>query len=318
MSDYRSKGLIAKAKKQLAASATPPWKLGFCHVGVSAAASILVTVVAYLCQTATSSADGLSALGTQAILETVELALSALVSALTTFWSVGFCAVALQLVRRQNPTCRTFLTGFYRWWSILWTVILQGLLAFLLIYGAMIVGMLVYVLTPASSAFWELAEQTAGLDTAAAILETLDDAALMDLMYSMLPFLLIPAALVMIPFFYFMRLSNFVLMDEPRCGAFRACWRSVRLAWGNFRKLIAMDLHYWWYHLLTALLAVVAYGDVILSVAGVTVAMDATVLSLLFYGVSILGQVLLFTWKKPQVMTSYALVYDHLKAQKQM
>lgn len=317
MSDYRSKDLIVKAKEQLAVSATPPAKLGFCHVGVSAAASILVTVVSYLCQVSTGSADGLNALGTQAILETAELVLSALVSVLTTFWSVGFCAVALQLARQQHPTCRTFLTGFYRWWSILWTAILQGLLAFLLIYAAMIVGSLIYALTPASSALWDLAEQSATLD-ATAILETLDDAALMELMYSMLPFLLIPAALVLIPFFYLMRLSNFVLMDAPRCGAFRACWRSVRLAWGNCRKLIAMDLHYWWYHLLAMLLAVTAYGDVILAAFGITVAVDATVLSLLFFGVSILGQVLLYSWKKPQVMTSYALVYDHLKAQKQL
>lgn len=313
MSEIRAKSIIAEAKQTLSTASYSPAKLSLIHIGISSIASVVVTVIAYLCQSAATD-GGLSNLGNQALLETIETVLPLLLNIFSIFWSMSFVSAALGLARGQDVRPSNLRAGFDRWGAIVRMYLVQGILYFTLMYGAIIVGSTIYSLSPASSKLMELMEQfqTADADVLMSMLESLDEATIMELLYSMLPFVLIPLALVMIPVAYRLRFSSYLLMDTPRSGAFASTFGSFRLTRKNWRHILALDLRFWWYYALEMLIALLAYGDILLPLLGIALPFDSTAASFVFYALALVAQMGLYTWKRPLVMSSYALLYDRI------
>lgn len=320
MSDFSPKGLVQEAKQAVSATTYSPRKLALLHTGITVAASLAVALLTYFLDAGIGNTGGLSGLGNRAALQTAQSILQLLVSVLSPFWAMGFVAAAIHLARRQEASPHTLTKGLRRWGPSLRMLILQCLIYFVVVMVAVQLGTTLYTLTPASNQLRALIEQieTADTDSLTILLESLDEATLLRLFLSMLPFILIPLGALLIPVAYRLRLAEYVLMDDPRCGALFAITASFRLTKGNCWKLFRLDLRYWWFYALEILVALLAYGDVLLPVLGVTLDLGAITASMIFYALALGGQLLLYTWKKPQVMTTYALFYDGLLPRQQV
>jgi uncharacterized membrane protein len=139
----------------------------------------------------------------------------------------------------------------------------------------------------------------------------LDQAVIMDIFWTMIPFILLPIALVLIFLSYRMRLAQYILLDHPRVGSIFALMCSFRMMKKQGWKLFWLDLRLGWYYVLNLLLAMLCYGELLLPLVGVS-AEGGMLLTFLFYALALVGQLGLYVWQKPQVMTAYALFYEAL------
>lgn len=320
MSDFNSKALVLEAKQAVADSTYSPKKLTLIHAGIAAGASLVIALLTYFLDAGIGNTGGLSGIGNRAILQTVQSVLQLLINVLSPFWAMGFIAAAVSLARRQQATVHTLAKGIRRWGPALRLLLLQSVLYFLVVMVAVQLGSTLYALTPASDQLSTLLDDLQGTDTGAVtdFLENLDEATLMHLMLGMLPFLLLPMIALLIPLVYRMRFAEYVLMDDPRCGAFFALMVSFRMTKGNCLKILKLDIRYWWFYALEVLVSLLAYGDILLPLLGVPLNMSTITASMVFYVLALGGQLLLYTWKKPQVFTTYALLYDSLLPKEQV
>ncbi len=318
MSEFCTKDLIREAKAAVADASYDPKKLALIHTGVAAAASLILALLTYFLDAGIGNTGGLSGMENRALLETVQSVLQMAVMILSPFWALGFVASALRLARRQRVDGRTLLTGLHRWGPALRLLLLQGLIYFAVAMAAVQIGSVIYSMTPASAQLESLLEQllaggTADADALAALMENLDSDVMMQILLGMLPFLLVPIALLLIPVAYRMRLAQYILMDEPGCGALYAIMMSFRMTKGNCLKLLKLDIRYWWYYGLEVLVSVLAFGDLLLQQMDLPLNVSESTLSVVFYVLTLGAQLALYAWKKPQLFTTYALFYDGLR-----
>lgn len=323
MSDFRPKNLISEAKDALSCASYNPKKLALLHTGIAAGVSLVVALLTYFLDIGIGNSGGLSGMSNRAMLETTQSVLQLLISVLSPFWVLGFIAAALSWAHRQQTTPRTLMSGLRRWGPALRMLILQGLIYFVVIFVAMQIGSVIYTMTPAAQELDALvgdlvAGGNADPDALTSLLENLDEATLMNILLGMLPFLLIPMVLLLIPVIYRLRLAQYVLMDQPQFGALYAILQSFRLTKGNCLNLFKLDIRYWWFYALEILVTVLAYGDILLPLLGVTLNMSTVTASIVFYVLTLGAQLALYTWKKPQIYTTYALFYDSLLPQEEV
>lgn len=312
-----TKSLMAEARQAVAEASYSPKKLTAIHAGISAAAALVVALLSYLLGTGIGDTGGLSGIGTRAALETAQSILELAVSVLSPFWALGFVAAALNMARRESTTPHTLLTGLHRWAPLLRLMLLEGVMVFGIMLLAMQVGSFLYTMTPFSNQLNELVEQliaSGATDTEALtqMLMDLDQEILMEIFWSILPFMVIPAAVVLIPLCYRLRLAQYILLDQPQAGAMFAMMLSFRLMKQQGWKLFGLDLRLWWFYGLEILVLALCYSDLLLELAGVPLGSNGVLLSFLFYALALACQVGLYVWKKPQVTTAYALFYDRL------
>lgn len=317
MSEFKPKSFISEARDAVSSASYCPKKLTLLHAGIASAASLVVALLTYLLGTGIGETGGLGGIGFRSALETAQSMLEIGVSILGPFWSLGFVAAALRLARRQQATPRTLLSGFRQWAPALRLLLLEGLIYFAVVLVAMQIGSFLYMMTPFSAQITALTEQlvaSGAVDSEALnqLIAALDYETLMSIFWSMLPFMAIPAVVVIIPLSYRLRLAEFVLMNEPQFGALYAILQSFRLMKKNCLRLLRLDLQFWWFYVLEILVQVLCYGDLILPLMGVELGMNGVLASFLFYALALVCQVGLYVWKKPQIITSYALFYDHL------
>lgn len=144
------------------------------------------------------------------------------------------------------------------------------------------------------------------------LLMGLDSQVLMQIFWSMAPFLFLPALIVMVLLSYRLRMAQFLLMERPEFGAVFAVVTSFRLTKKNCLRLFMLDLRFWWFYVLDMVVLVLCYGDLILPLMGVELGMNGVLASFLFYALALVCQIVLYMWQKPQIITSYALFYDDL------
>ena len=315
MSVSLQKQLLLDADDAVQTATYSPRKLVLIHTGVLAALNFLALALQFVLSGASEGVGGLSGLGTQAMLETAQVVLTFAVQILTPFWEFGLVLAALMLCRRQNPGPKALVSGFFRFGPVLRLMILEAVIYFAAVLVAAQVGSFVYMLSPASQPLVELTEQMmeAGSDAAMLeMLEALDDNVVKSLLMGMLPYMLIPALVIIIPLSYRLRLAQYVVMDEQRVGAFYALSQSLRLTRRRCLQLLRLDLRLWWYYALQVVVLAVCYGDMLLPLLGVTLDVSSEVASLAFYAVGLALQLGLHWWKMPQVMTAYAGFYDRL------
>lgn len=317
-----TKSLVKEAKQAVSAASYSPKKLTALHTGISAAASLLVALLTYLLSTSFGDATGLDGIGTHAVLETAQSLLELALSILAPFWALGFVAAALNLARRQQATPQMLLGGFRRWAPALRMLLLEGVIYFAIAFAAVQLGSFLYMMTPFAAPLNQLLAQLADAgtaDTAALtqLLLELDHRELMGIFWSMIPFMVLPALVVIIPVSYRLRLAQFILMDQPQVGALFAIVLSFRLMKNNCVKLLRLDLRFWWFYALEVLVQILCYGDLLLPLVGVELGMSGVLASFLFYALALVGQTGLYVWQKPQVFTSYALFYDGLLPKEQ-
>ena len=317
MSKFQPKQFITAGRQAVASASYDPKKLTLIHAGISAAAGFLVTLMSYLLSLGMDQVGGLSGMSYLAALETAQTILEVLISILGPFWALGFMACAVRWVRGADPTPGNLLTGLRRWGPALRMMLLQGFLyvGVMMLCGQ--IGSFVFMLTPAFAQLEALllplqnADLTQ-LDSVEQLLLSMDLDTLLHIAMTMIPFIFLPGLILVILLAYRMRLAPYILMDEPRCGAVFAVLLSFKMTKRHTLELFRLDLNFWWFYALEALIALLSYGELFLPLLGLELGISPVLASFIFYALALLCQVGLYVWQKPNVFAAYALFYDGL------
>ena len=307
--------LHREVERSLALSQYPHRRLVMLHSGVTIGLGLVVSLLGYLLDLGIAQTGGLGGIGTRTILETVQSILQLAHTALLPFWAIGYTFALLCWLGGEQPYPGDLLQGFRRFGPVLRLQILRGALLIGLGFLGAYIGSAVFLLTPGAETFYEIMQLMQQMSP-----QQLQDPqvlmqsqAYMDLTVMMTPYILVAAALMVIPFAYRLRFADYVLMDTPRGGGLYALLKSWHLTRKKCGMLLKLDLHFWWYHLAGLLIAAVAYGDVLLSMAGVNLGIDEVGAMFAFYIVALVLEFALHIWKKNQVFAVYGLAYRLLE-----
>ncbi len=284
--------------------------LVFC--GIVLALCAVTTLIGGLVDARMENAGGLGNLGLRSVLSTV----STLLPFVNTFGlmvlELGLLAAALRVARRQYVSPNTLRLGLSRFFAMLRLTLLE-VAAFLgLAVLCFNVGSTLFFMTPFANGMMELLEPLVTSGTAAdpnALLElmTNDPTLTQRLFQSLIPLYLMVGLLyiaVVIPVSYKFRFAPYVLVNDPRAGAFRALFASWRLTRGCCIPLFKLDLSFWWYHVLLVLSVAVSYLYLIPGPLNSNVGMY------LFYALYLISQLAIYYFFRARVEVSTALVFD--------
>ncbi len=295
------RGLKKAAKDALNAASYDPRKLILIHTAVSAALSLILSLVDHVLQLQIGGTGGLSGVGNRAILETVQLVLMVAQVVAVVFWQIGYVFVALRIGRWQEAGPESLLEGFRRFGPVLrlrlaLTFMYMGMGLLCMYIGSTIFSMMPWA-EPLVAAYENGSEE--------AIMAAIDACTL-----PMLAVTAVVALVLVVPYWYRLRLAEYALMDEPRLGAMMSIRKSRWLMRGNAMHFLKMDLSFWWFFALETLVSVIAYGDVLLPLFGVTLPWSETVSYYVFLVLCYVAQIVLYWWKGNDVRVTYALCYD--------
>ena len=299
------KDIRSRAKKTLDYT---PWdvkKLVLVFALVSWGVSFLLLGIDALLALGTEKAQGLSGLGVLSLLETASSALSLVFEIFNLFWVPGILYCGLMLLREQDPWPKGLLRGFKKWKSFVKLTILIYILIFAL---TMVLAPVISILSlPFMGGFEEiLANMPENEADMVAYMEALPADQLMRATMPMLIMAVVAVLAITIPLFYRARLVFLLLLDEEQLGVREAIRFSFKLTKGSCIQLFRLDLSFWWYYLLLALVNILPLGAALIGWSGTAATLGCSAVSaILGIGVYMLGLM--------KVNTANAVAYDHLR-----
>ena len=278
------------------------------HVGIPGIISLVLTGLSYYLSLQIADTGGLGGMGLRSMLGAMQNMLQVLSMVFSIFWGIGLTAIALRWSQHQTAYKNDLLIGFRFFGPVLRTTLLKGVIYFSTAFLGFQLASMIFSMTPLAESTMEIINQMTNDATYIP-----SDEALMQAMTSFLPFLVIVMAVLMIPVFYRLRMTDYVLMDHPKNGAFFAVRASIFLTRRNCFKLFKLDLSFWWFYLLEVLVAAIYYGDLLLQMANINTGLSSEILMFIACVIGLGLQVALYTWRQCQVSTTYAMVYESLK-----
>lgn len=278
--------------------------------------SALVTVLSYVLGLQIDNYGGLSNMGTRTMLSTLESMLPIVQNLFGMCLEVGFLAAMLRIARGQFVSHRTLKLGFDRFWVLLRCGLFMSLMVSAVVFVSIYFGVMVYMMTPFSNAAVDMLMPFLSEASVLSSEIVLPDAAAEQLTQVMGPAFLFCGlflCLLGIPILYNYRMVNYVIIDKPALGALAALRESKKMMRGNRIALFKLDISLWWYYLAMVLATVVGYGDMLLSMVGVTLPGPEMLWYFVFYA-AYLGIVLaIYYFLRNRVEIAYGLAYDALK-----
>lgn len=307
------------AQRRLDVASYKPGRLILIHSGVALGASLLLAIFTYIMDwQIQTNGSGLAGMELRTILETASLVLQGAVTILAPFWTIGLSYAVLRIARGKAAWPHTLLEGFRRKGPVLRLLLMQGLIYGIITFAAIYGAYFLYSMTPDGTAFTEAILKlyfSGEFATYREMFEQIPEPVLEQVARVYVPILCSVLLVLMIPASYRLRMASFALMDEEGTGAWKAIRTSFRITRRNCFKLFLLDLSYWWYYLLAALLTVPLYADVLLPALNITLSVDSSVIALIGAAVYVVLTLILESLAKPGIMTTYALAYDVLKEQ---
>ena len=289
-------------------------KLVLLFAGVSAGLSLASCIISIILDSQIAGTGGLGGMQLRSVLSTLQTLLELALFVFIPFWNLGYLSVALKLGRGEPADQKNLLDGFRRFGPALRLMLLRTVVSVIIGFVAMQVASILFAMTPWAEPFYRQVEDLNLLDISGGW----DEAALKALLPAMIVYWAIIAALyviAMIPVTYRLRMSEYRIMDEPRCGALMAMFQSNRMMKGNCVALFKLDLSFWWYYLATVLVALLCYGDILLAMAGIALPFSGEVGYFLFYVLALGAQILLYWRCRNQVECTYVCAYDALSVE---
>lgn len=281
------------------------------YTGILTGMSLLVSILTMVLDNQISGAGGLSGMDSRSILSTIRSVLPIAQSVILMCLEMGYISAAMRFARKQYADPAHLKTGFRLFAPTLRLTLLQVLIFSAILLAVTNLVTRLYLLTPFAE---PLLEATAPLlDSAAA-----DDLFSPDLFLPMLPVLAMIAAvfaLVAVPLVYRYRMARYRLVDHPWEGARAALRNSRHMMRGNCLRLFRLDLHFWWYYLLSLLASLICYGDQLLPLAGIELPISETAAYFLFYAIYLVIQFFLFYRFRNQLEVTYVTAYDSIRPQ---
>lgn len=309
--------LKSAARTRLESAAYDPRRLAFIHTGAALALTALITVIGYILDGQIGNTGGLSGIGMRSVLTTVQTVLQGVGGILLPFWEIGFLAAALAIARGASFGPGILTKGFQKFRTVLRFFIWRLVVTIGIGLGCIYCSSFVFMMTPLADPLLEILEpalQGSALQPEAML--SLDPAVLEAATNAMWPAAAIAFALfvvVMIPVGYRFRIAQFVVLEDTPVRGIGAMLISGKLMRKRNLDFFRLDLQFWWYYLLQALIFVVGYADGILPYLGVELPMGEGVGFFLFFALQVVGQLALLTRVRPMVDTTYALFYEELK-----
>ena len=282
-------------------------RLVLMHSGIIVLADLLVAALTFWMDNWLSNTTGLGSFGMRSGISTAQTLLSMVYSLAIVFWLFGYLQVALQQARGRTADPQELTTGFRLFIPVLKLHILRYIILFAVVFGCIYGGTLILTVTPLSDKAYELLlpVMEAGGDITA-----IDPALMLDAMIPMFIGYAVLLLTIGVPVFYRLRMAEYVLLDNPEAGARHAIQQSRRLTKGNCFRLFLLDLHFWWFYLLEAVIGALFCFGMLLPAMGVQIGQTASyfVSFIVYLGL----QLALYTWKKSELQTTYALTYESL------
>ena len=304
-------GLKSQAAQAL--SAIPNHKmLVLVSFGVTAVLSLATSLITFLLDEQIAGTGGLAGLGMRSILSTLQTLLTIATMAAVPFWSLGYTSTMLKASRRQPVGYGTLLDGFRRFGPALRMILLRDVFYVILAIIGMNIASTIFVMTPWAQPLYDMLNQSDFLTT-----RVLDEATMNAATRASIPLLLCFGVLfliLVIPVSYRLRLADFRIMDDPKCGAFAALLHSNRLMRYNCVDLFRLDLSFWWYYLGNFIVTLLCYGDTLLPALGITLPFSDNLAFFLFYILGIAAQVALHWYALNHITVTYAKFYDALQS----
>lgn len=326
--------LMQYADEALGSASYSPRKLMLIHSAVGVGASLLVTLANFLLTRQIDTTGGLANLGLRTVLTTIQMLLQYGIMLVLPFWEYGIFYAAIRTCRSEVAGPDTLLRGFRRFGPVLRTMLLQGVIYYLIALGCSYVLIFVVMLSPLAMDLLlavmsaEAIEGAVGQITTMEELEALlmDEAALNEAIEALMPALM-PVILILLAVFcvlycgvilvvsYRLRMMPYLILDEQKRGAIEALRMSNRMTKGWKMDLFKLDLRFWWYYALQAVTVVLCYAPELLSLAGITLPISADAAFWLFYVIYAVAQLALYVLARPKVETVFAAAYDSLLPQ---
>lgn len=306
--DIRDRKAVFAAADNTLSSAPNLKRLIFLHTAVSAVVLLAVTALSYVLQNQIGSTGGLAGMGMRSALSTASTVLQMAANLALPFWTIGYAAIILRTLQGEQCDDKALLTGFVHFGPVVRLMLTRELLVMALAMLLSYPSMMLFMATPWARPLLEqvLLSPEATMDTDAMM------AAIEPVILPMVAVFLGVFLLAAVPLFFRLRFTELALMEDPGAGAFAAIRKSLLLTKGNFLSLLKIDIHFWWYYLLELVVAVIAYGDFVLSLLGITLPVDATVLFFGTYILHLAAQMGLHCWMKNKVDLTYGVCYRAL------
>lgn len=306
MSIPSAKYLKKKASNRLQ-SGNDPKKVVLVYAGIAALSSLVVTVVQDLLDSRISQTGGIQNIGTRSMLTTADTVLTIAQLLLVMCLTLGYTGSMLRIARGQYASPNSLKAGGERIWVLLRTRLLQMLIMTAAAFALCFLVINVCLLTPLSN------RVIAVMGTVSAEVLLADDLALIGFYSAMLPIILIYLVTLVPLLWYFSctyRMVDYLLIDRPQLGAFGALRESRRMMQGNMKMMLRVDLSFWWYYLLQALVSVLIYLNMVLALFAIGLPPEV-----LYWGTVVLYLAADFALRyffSNKVAVTYALFYDSL------
>jgi hypothetical protein len=304
----RAAGLAAQNREPLK-------KLLLIYCGVIAVLTLGVPALDLFLSDQIGTTGGLAGMRLRTVLQTIREILNLVNQFFGYFWSAGFVIAMMAMVLGREPQTRDLTGGFRRFFRVLGHIAFEFLFVVILMAAAVNLAAMLFSMSPQGGALVrELTAITSdpNLLTPEGLLNV--DLIPMELLAAIALPMTIITIVIFLPLYiwlsYGFRLSLYLLLDGTVPSAFQARFVSMRLMRGHKWSMLKLDLSFWWYYLLVTVITAVGYLDVILSLAGIPLPMDETVMffaTIAAYCVLIMA---LSLWKKAQVEASYVLAYE--------
>lgn len=307
------RALKAAARNSLAAAPYDPRKLILIHTGISVGLSLLCTIIDYVLNLQIQNTGGLGGLGTRSILSTARSVLQVIVSLGLPFWEAGYCFATIRIARGQEANPASLLEGFRRFGPLLRAMLLQSIIYTGVMILCFTVGSRIFLLTPLSDTFYEIMQSIPIESTLYGPELLMDEATATAIANACVPMLLIVAGLFLIAWVilsYRFRLVNYLLLDYRGLRAREALRLSGYYLRGNKLALFKLDLSFLWFYVLNVFVALLAYGDYLLVLLGISLPVSGGVAFFVFLLASLLIQGALFVRLRNRVEVTYARFYD--------
>lgn len=319
--DIRNRREINRSAGQALASARGnPKQVVLIYGGIICLLSLISTGISFYLNNEIAGTGGLSNMGLRTTLTTIAAILPYVQIVISLGLEMGYISAMLYASRGGTAEPRTLLSGFRRFLPMLTATIWQALIYCGVVFAALYLSSFIFSFFPTYSAFLEAAEPIMEAMYTTGYVADVDPEILYTAAESMLPMMLIFAVLAIaaiIPVSYQYRMTSFCIVDADRPGGLAALRESRLMMRRNRFNLFRLDLSFWWYYLLQALISLVASGDVLLPLLGISLPFSATVSYFLFLILYLALQLVIYCFFMNRVMVTYATAYEALRPKPQ-
>lgn len=285
-------------------------RLAHIHSGVTIGAWLVLFIASYLVQYL-SPEGGLSNMDTYALIFTAQVVLILLGLILTPFWETGLSYVALDFVRDRRNLTGDLAEGFRCLKPLGGALVFQGVQYALAYLISNSVTVFLLTLLPLPQSFYS--DATALLKEPSSPLE--GRMLLVAAVYAAV--FLIALAFLVSQIFYRYRMTRYLILDDVNAKGVGASLAGMKLMKRNKRKLLKLDLSFWWFYIPEFLGFILPVAVLLLSALQVPLSPRTQTLCWAIAGGCLLLRLVVHLIGKPKLAASYALFYERLLKQEE-